>query len=147
MGDHCVTVWSDSDKQISSLDLSSAFSHQFGHFRARNDVTVAVRSRIWYFFVCKPTKLLWEIIVSQFEVILTSRSRVWTWAAHFPTNLVILGLEMTSQWRSEAEFDIFLSVNQQSYYGRSLCHSLKWFWQADLEFGLEQRIFPPIWSF
>ena len=107
MGDHCVTVWSDSDKQISSLDLSSAFSHQFGHFRARNDVTVAVRSRIWYFFVCKPTKLLWEIIVSHFEVILTSRSRVWTWAAHFRINLVISGLEMTSQWRLEAEFDFF----------------------------------------
>ena len=54
MGDHYGKVWSDSDKQISSLNLSS----------------------------------------------------------DFPTNLVILWLEMTSQWRSEAEFDFFLFKNQ-----------------------------------
>ena len=64
MGDHYGKVWSDSDKQISRLNLSS----------------------------------------------------------DFPTNLVILWLEMTSQWRSEAEFDFFLfktnKVNMGDHFAK-----------------------------
>ena len=48
MGDHSAEVWSDSDKQISWLNLSSAFPYQFDHFEARNDIAVAIWTRMRY---------------------------------------------------------------------------------------------------
>ena len=48
-------------------------------------------------------------MLPKFEVILTSRSQVWTREAHFSTKLAIFESIMTSQRRSEFEFDKFSS--------------------------------------
>ena len=69
----------------SEFGLEKRISGQIGHFLVKNDVTAAVRNRIWWSLFDFFVSLLCKIILSKFEVILLSRSRVWTWAVHFTT--------------------------------------------------------------
>ena len=131
IGDQIAKIWSDSGRWILSLDSSGAFQDQFGHFWVNKDVTVAIRNRIWWFFLQLSIFLTWEIILSKYEVILTIRSRVWTRAAHSRTNLVIFESIVTLQWQSEPEFDDFFPSFRFFWHGVSYYQSLTWFWQVD----------------
>ena len=89
--------------------LEKRISGQIGHFLVKNDVTAAVRNRIWWSLFDSFVSFLCKIILSKFEVILLSRSRVWTWAVHFTTKFghLIVKNDVTMAVRKQFSF-IFL---------------------------------------
>ena len=113
------------------MDSRSAFQEKIGHFLVKNDVTAAVRNRIWWslfeFFV----SLLCKIILSKFEVILLSRSRVWTWAVHFTNKFghLIVKNDVTMAVRNQFSFYFFAKINYLyvgDYFGEVWSDSGKW---------------------
>ena len=111
--------------------LEKRISGKNWSFLVKNDVTAAVRNRIWWplfdFFV----SLLCKIIFSKFEVILLSRSRVWTWAVHFTTKFghLIVKNDVTMAVRKQFSFYFFAKINYLyvgDYFGEVWSDSGKW---------------------
>ena len=89
--------------------LEKRISGQNWSFLVKNDVTAAVRNRIWWSLFDFFVSLLCKIILSKFEVILLSRSRVWTWAVHFTTKFghLIVKNDVTMAVRKQFSFYFF----------------------------------------
>ena len=112
------------------MDSRSAFQEKIGHFLVKNDVTAAVRNRIWWSLFDFFVSLLCKIILSKFEVILLSRSRVWTWAVHFTTKFGHLIVKNDVTMAVRKQFSFYFCKNQLFICRRLFWRSLKWFWQV-----------------
>ena len=122
-------------------NCGNAFHHQFDHFWALNDVTVAVRSRFSIFFVQKIIILMLEISLAKYEVILTNRSRVsfscsTTANFHFPPSGAIWAKNETVISHDPADqhgrFLAFITSNEHNKRKNMVFVQLLWcFYQPD----------------